>query len=103
MHTSTCGNCRYPKFDPTNPAHIEIFSVGRSAAEKAPEILADEQTHRGKPLTPAIARKILRSWLDTSPTGQRIDKAIAALITQNIALTKHPGHNQNPYKAGVVG
>ena len=71
-----------PKFDPTNPAHMQISRSGRAAAKKVPELLAHEQTHRGKPLTPAIARKILRSWLDTSPAGQRIEKAIAALITQ---------------------
>lgn len=69
-----------PKFNPSNPAHTAISHLGQAIAEEITEILADEQTRLGKPPTTTGARRTLRTWLETSSTGQQTERAVATLI-----------------------
>lgn len=73
-----------PEFDPQSDLHVELAAGGADAARMAGEELErvrEARASAGQDLTVTTARKQLRTWLETSPIGRRIDELVERLLT----------------------
>ncbi len=70
-----------PLFDPCDDRHQRIAEAAQSAQAGAEDALAAEAAARDvDSLSTVVARRIVRSWLKSSPEGAEADAAVAALL-----------------------
>ena len=75
-----------PTYDATDELHVELASLGGSAAIEAAarhEELQAVRAAASKPTSVTVVRRELRLWLETSPIGNRIDGLVADLLGQS--------------------
>lgn len=72
-----------PIYDPANPLHTDLATLGAQLAAEAAAQLDTLQTSRAaenKPTSIIVARRELRNWLSTHPPAQQTEKLVAQLL-----------------------
>lgn len=73
-----------PTYDPDNPLHTDLTTLGGQLATEASTHLATVCTTRAankQPTTITVARRELRQWLSTHSTAQQVEQLVAQLLS----------------------
>ena len=71
-------------YDSGDFIHRALATSGAAAADRAAEVLAEEEQARaavGKEMTVTVARRVIRAWLDESDVGRAIEAHVEELLS----------------------